>query len=109
MAYASGKYSYGLCDYCGRRYPYQQLKKNWKGFKVCPEDYEPKEPQLDPLKAKADPIALRQPRPDRVEPVTVAIGGPGDSAFSSDGMKPAPPIKNFSADGQIGKVEVTIS
>jgi hypothetical protein len=50
MAHATGKYSYALCDYCGQRYPYQTLKKNWKGFMVCPEDYEPKEPQLTPLK-----------------------------------------------------------
>jgi hypothetical protein len=27
MAYATGKYSYGLCDYCGQRYPYNVLKK----------------------------------------------------------------------------------
>ena len=58
MAYATGKYSYGLCDYCGQRYPYNVLRKNWRGFKVCPEDYEPKEPQLDPLKYRGDAIAL---------------------------------------------------
>ena len=64
MAYASGKYSYGLCDYCGRRYPYQELKKNWKGFKVCPQDYEVKEPQLEPLPHVSDAEALRNPRPE---------------------------------------------
>ena len=109
MAFAAGKNAYGICDITGFRYRIREMKKTWDGLLGGPDQWSPKEPQLDPLKAKADPIALRQPRPDRVEPVTVAIGGPGDSAFSSDGMKPAPPIKNFSADGQIGKVEVTIS
>jgi hypothetical protein len=69
MAHATGKYSYALCDYCGQRYPYQTLKKNWKGFMVCPEDYEPKEPQLTPLKYRGDAIALQDPRPDRTEPL----------------------------------------
>jgi hypothetical protein len=57
VAYATGKFSFGLCDYCGQRYPYNVLRKNWRGFKVCPEDYEPKEPQLEPLKYKGDAIA----------------------------------------------------
>ena len=107
MAYASGKYSYGLCEYCGRRYPYQELKKNWKGFKVCPQDYEVKEPQLEPLNVKADPVALRQPRPDRKEPLTVFVGAPGDSAFASNGMQPANLAENFSGQAQLGRVTVT--
>ena len=85
MAFATGKFSFGLCDYCGQRYPYQVLKKNWRGFMVCPDDYEPKEPQLDPLKYQGDAIALLDPRPDRVEPLSVYLGAPGDSAFQSIG------------------------
>lgn len=85
MAFATGKFSYGLCDYCGQRYPYLTLKKNWRGFMVCPDDYEPKEPQLFPLRFTGDSIALRDPRPDRTEPVTVFVGTPGFSAFQSIG------------------------
>jgi len=77
MAYATGKFSYGLCDYCGQRYDYNVLRKNWRGFKVCPDDYEPKAPQLEPLKYKGDAIALYEPRPDRIEPVSVFVGAPG--------------------------------
>lgn len=85
MSFATGKFSYGLCDYCGQRYQYNVLKKNWRGFMVCPDDYEPKEPQLFPLKFKGDAIALRDPRPDRIEPVSVFVGTPGFSAFQSVG------------------------
>jgi hypothetical protein len=85
MSFATGKFSYGLCDYCGQRYQYNTLKKNWRGFMVCPDDYEPKEPQLFPLKFKGDAIALRDPRPDRIEPVSVFVGTPGFSAFQSIG------------------------
>ena len=134
MAYATGKYSYGLCDYCGQRYPYKTLRKNWRGFKVCPSDYEPKEPQLEPLKYRGDAIALLEPRPDRVEPVDVYVGQPGYTYFQSVGsannvinMRPFPPqdlpmghsavgtvlvrgdaravlVSGVSASGQIGTV-----
>jgi hypothetical protein len=95
VAFAQGKYSYGLCDYCGQRYPYNVLQKNWQGFKVCPEDYEPKEPQLEPLKFKGDAVALYEPRPDRVEPVTVYVGAPAD-----------PELQNRALIGGIGQVTV---
>lgn len=85
MSFATGKFSYGLCDYCGQRYAYNILRKNWRGYKVCPEDYEPKEPQLNPLKFNGDAIALYEPRPDRIEPLSVYLGAPGDSAFESIG------------------------
>ena len=116
MAYATGKFSFGLCDYCGQRYPYNVLRKNWRGFKVCPEDYEPKEPQLEPLKFNGDAVALYEPRPDRVEPVTVYVGSPGDSAFQSLGsanggnnMQPYPEQGDVFGVGGIGAVLVVTS
>ena len=116
MAYATGKFSFGLCDYCGQRYPYNVLRKNWRGFKVCPEDYEPKEPQLDPLKFRGDAVALFEPRPDRVEPVTVYVGSPGDSAFQSIGaadggtnMQPYPLQNDVLGVGGIGAILVITS
>ena len=116
MAYASGKFSFGLCDYCGQRYPYNVLRKNWRGFKVCPDDYEPKEPQLEPLKYRGDAIALLEPRPDRVEPVDVYVGQPGYTYFQSVGsanntnnMQPYPGQTSVYGIGQVGAVVVTCS
>ena len=113
MAYATGKFSFGLCDYCGQRYPYNVLRKNWRGFKVCPEDYEPKEPQLEPLKYKGDAIALLEPRPDRVEPVDVYVGQPGYTYFQSIGsanntinMTPYPGQTSVQGVGGVGTVTV---
>ncbi len=65
MAYATGKHSFAICDRCGFRYKYTQLKKEWTGFFVCPECYEPKEPQLEPVPHVADPEAIRNPRPQQ--------------------------------------------
>jgi hypothetical protein len=116
VAYATGKYSLALCDYCGQRYDYNVLRKNWRGFMVCPEDYEPKEPQLDPLKYRGDAIALRNPRPDRIEPVSVFVGSPGFSAFQSLGsanggtnMQPYPISKAVVGVGSVGSVTVVTS
>jgi len=111
MPTATGKYSYGLCDYCGQRFRYLDLKKNWKGFMVCPEDYEPKEPQIEPQRFRGDVIALSNPRPDRTEPVVVFVGLPGDAAFQSQGsasggtnMQPFPRQNPVEGVGQIGTV-----
>ena len=64
MAYASGKYAYGMCDRCGFRYYLSELRKEWNGLKTCPECFETKQPQLEPNPHVADPEALYQPRPD---------------------------------------------
>jgi hypothetical protein len=113
MSFATGKFSYGLCDYCGQRYAYNVLRKNWRGFMVCPEDYEPKEPQLEPLKYRGDSIALRDPRPDRIEPMSVFVGAPGFTAFQSLGsanggtnMQPYPSANDVVGISSVGKVTV---
>ena len=68
MTYAAGKFALGECDRCGFVYKLHQLKKEWTGFKVCPQCYEPKAAELEPLPHVADPEALYQPRPDLDKP-----------------------------------------
>jgi len=116
MAYATGKHSYGLCDFCGQRYPYNVLRKQWQGYMVCPDDYEPKEPQLEPLRYRGDSIALRDPRPDRIEPVSVVAGSFKKKAFQSFGsarttndMRPYIVGQALIAQGTDGSVTVTIT
>ena len=116
MAYAAGKHAYGLCDICGQRYKYSSLKKNWKGYMVCPQDYEPKEPQLQPKAIKGDAVALKDPRPDRTEPVEVALGSAGASVFQSIGnatgttnMQPSSTPKPIEGQGSVGSVSIVIS
>lgn len=113
MANASGKYAFGICDYCGFRFPYTQLRKNWRGFKVCADDYEPKEPQLEPLRFVPDAESLDQPRPDRTEPLVVYVGSPGDSLFQSIGsatgtvnMRPSTVDNALALQVQVGRVTV---
>lgn len=109
-SWATGKYALGICDYCGQQFAFNSLRKNWRGFKVCEADYEPKEPQLDPLKYNGDAIALFQPRPDRKSIMTVYVGIVGDTAFTTlVGMIPAPVNKPIVGVGQVGKVTVVTS
>lgn len=33
------------CFQCGRKYKASSLRKNWQGYWVCPEHWEPRQPQ----------------------------------------------------------------
>ena len=69
--FASGKHAIAECDRCGFRYKLRDLKplviktKN-VNILVCPECWEPDQPQLQlGMYPVDDPQALRNPRPDR--------------------------------------------
>jgi|TARA_R100001510_G_scaffold23563_1_gene20743 hypothetical protein len=119
MAYAQGKYSRAICDRCGFDVAYSDLRKEWTGFKVCHECFEPKHPQLEPPHHATDPEALHEPRPTIPAPTTgqgfVIINNPVDSAgVSSPVMQvnyndPIGALYNLSAlDGDVGSVTVTL-
>ena len=109
MTFANGNRSLAICDRCGQQYKYLQLRKEWNGLFTCPECFEPKHPQLDPRYHPADPIALRDPRPARQEPVIVFVGAPGDSVFESNGMQPSTEIRELIMGSSVGTVSVVIS
>jgi hypothetical protein len=68
--FASGKHSIAECDRCGQRYKLKQLRKlvvkqQIKNILVCPECWEPDQPQLSlGMYPVDDPQAVRNPRPD---------------------------------------------
>ena len=62
--FATGRWSYGMCDRCGHKTPYRSLIKEWTGFKVCSKCWEPRHEQLDPIRHVYDPQALNEPRSD---------------------------------------------
>lgn len=68
--FASGKNAISECDRCGFRYKLKQLKRLIIKTKnvnilVCPECWEPDQPQLQlGMYPIDDPQALRNPRPD---------------------------------------------
>ena len=68
--FASGKYAIAECDRCSQRYKLKELRtqtlktKPYK-VKVCPECWDPDQPQLMlGMYPVNDPQAVREPRPD---------------------------------------------
>ena len=73
MAFASDKYAWGICDISGQRYRLRDMRLQWNGLLVGPDQFDIKQPQLDPPHVRPDSEALRNPRPDRTEPVAEAL------------------------------------
>ena len=72
--YASNKYALGISDRSGAAYKLRHMRKEWTGFLVGYDEWEAKQPQLNPVRVVGDPQALRDPRPDRTEnPVLVLL------------------------------------
>ena len=110
MAYALGKFARALCDRCGFEYKLGELREEWTGSKVCSQCYEPKQPQLEPLTATADPEALYKPRPnndhEEGEGFVVVVNS---NIFKPDFMNPATLPANFTVAKMTGELgEVTI-
>ena len=97
--YASGKYAFGISDRSGFRYRLREMKKEWNGLIVGPDEYEPKHPQLESPKSSPDPQALRNPRPDRAETLKVFL------YTDLVGL----PIEGPRAVGRVGTVTVSIT
>lgn len=60
--YKDGDYN-AICDECGKKYKFSQLKKRWDGLFVCSRDWEPRHPQ-DYLKGIRDNMSVPISRPE---------------------------------------------
>jgi len=87
--FSSGKNAIAECDRCGQRYKLTQLRKlviktKQVSIKVCPECWEPDQPQLQlGLYPVNDPQAVREPRPD----TSYSASGVGTDGYSMDGSR----------------------
>ena len=52
-----------ICDSCGRIFKASVLRKRWDGLMVCPDDWEPRQPQ-DFVRGVADTQAPMWTRPE---------------------------------------------
>ena len=125
--FASGKNSIAECDRCGFRYKLTVLKKlvvktKVYDLKVCPECWEPDQPQLQlGMYPVDDPQAVRNPRKDTTY-VTAGINTSGSLTGGSRdvqwGWNPVGGSSNFDAvltpnylvaTTYVGTVTVTVS
>lgn len=97
--YASGKYAFGISDRSGFRYRLREMRKEWNGLLVGPDEYEEKHPQLESPNVGADPQAVRDPRPDINEALKIFI------YTDLIGL----PTPRPQCNGKVGKVTVSTS
>ena len=83
--FASGKNAYGISDRSGFRYRLREMREEWNGMLVGPDEYEEKHPQLKPPHIVSDPQALRNPRPERIEPKVEVLLNPKSFTSGSSG------------------------
>lgn len=100
MTFAKGKNAWGISDRSGFRYKLNEMKVEWTGMRVGPDEFETKHPQLEPRKHIADAQALRHASPDRPEPFEMRVGIP---------LVEGPPFRPTAAYAKPGSVTVTTS
>ena len=100
--FASNKRAFGYSERSGFRYKLRDMRKEWNGLTVGYDEYEPKHPQLDPIRVGPDPQALRNPK-SRVEFINEKITIP---IFDLNTLVFNPTPK---ATGEIGTVTVSVS
>jgi hypothetical protein len=124
--FASGKYAIAQCDRCNFRYKLKELKRLIIKTKnvnilVCPECWEPDQPQLSlGLYPVDDPQAVRNPRPDSPSYFVGGLDVNGDVTGGSRviqwGWNPVGGARLFDtaltpndliAEGYVGTVTVT--
>ena len=103
--YASGKRAFGISDRSGFRYRYKDLRREWNGAIVGPDEFETKHPQLFPRRKIFDAQALRDARPEvnleaerNVNWGWNPVGTPSQLYF---------PSSNTQAQTSVGEVTVT--
>jgi len=104
MAFASGKYAYRISDRSGFRYRIKDTRKEWNGSVVGKDEYEPKHPQLEPLRTQADAEAIRDARPD------VEDDGKKFIVYTNTGLgNLGSLLTTFSATASVGTVTVSVT
>ena len=84
--FASGKYAYGISDRSGMRYRLRDMKVEWNGSLVGPDEFERKHPQLGPFRVPVDGQALKNARTDRSEPAVAVLLGLNPFVHSGSGL-----------------------
>ena len=102
--YASGKRAFGISDRSGFRYRYKDLRREWNGAIVGPDEFETKHPQLFPRRKVFDAQALRDARPE----VNLEAERNVTYGFNPVGSPSQPyfPVSKTEALGQVGSVTV---
>jgi hypothetical protein len=94
--YASGKFAKRISDRSGMAFPYNEMVQEWTGSWVHISEFEPKQPQLEPLPIVTDPQSLQHARA-QIANSRVFVGSDGTNVneFQTLDM----PVTNYYANG----------
>lgn len=103
--YASGRWAFGISDRSGFQYRLKNMRREWTGLLVGKDEWEAKQPQLDPTPAVSDPQALRDPRPETglAEQRAIQVGWNPVGFAAIEGISPP---SNLVAIGSVGTVSI---
>ena len=94
--YASGKFAQRISDRSGMAFPYNEMVQEWNGSWVHISEFEPKQPQLEPLPIVTDPQSLQYARAQIADSrVFVGQDGVAVNEFQTLDM----PVTNYYANG----------
>lgn len=100
--FATGKNSYSISDRSGFRYRYKDMRREWNGLLVGPDEWEAKHPQLEPYPKVIDAQALQEARPDTNNKMSATV------LFPTLSLSTLTYNKNPIAFGQVGNVTVVV-
>ena len=94
--YASGKFAKRISDRSGMAFPYNEMVQEWNGSWVHTSEYEPKQPQLEPLPIVTDPQSLQHAR-EQIADSRVFVGQDGVTVNDFQTLNMS--VTNFYANG----------
>jgi hypothetical protein len=110
MGYLTGKGgANAYCEICGFQYKNFELKKNWRGLMVCPEDWEPRHP-LDFYRTRNDtnklPFISPNPIEDDIYGMFVARYAPTDVLVNTENQSTFGNRFTCNTDGYFNSIRV---
>ena len=94
--YASGKFAKRISDRSGMAFPYNEMVQEWNGSWVHVSEFEPKQPQLEPLPIVTDPQSLQHARA-QIADSRVFVGQDGVTVNDFQTLNMS--VTNFYANG----------
>ena len=97
--YASGKFAKRISDRSGMAFPYNEMVQEWNGSWVHYSEFEPKQPQLEPLPKVSDPQSLEYAKPQTANSRVFVGGATGPVSAGRTVVKPTTGDAAYDGEG----------
>mgnify|MGYP003114506125 FL=1 len=110
-SFATGKFAKGISDRSGMEYNLREMRLEWNGSLVGPDEFERKHPQLGPFKVPTDGQAIKNARPNNpTVPLNFLVftRNPIDKPTYGDSHIPKK-LESYEVTVSIGQVTVSVT